>query len=110
MLKQAVQQAAAREEARRTLRYVEPLSDARTPLADCFSILLRLCGPSETDQHTFDRFLHHRILIFKQRKQGVDGLLRPEARERLRGIPPYEPVFILERFDQRTDSAGIADL
>ena len=25
---------------RRTLRYVEPLSDARTPLADFFSILL----------------------------------------------------------------------
>ena len=33
--------AAASEEARRTLRYVEPLSDARTPLADFFSILLR---------------------------------------------------------------------
>ena len=28
------------EEARRTLRYVEPLSDARTPLEDFFSILL----------------------------------------------------------------------
>ena len=32
--------AAASEEARRTLRYVEPLSDARTPLGDFFSILL----------------------------------------------------------------------
>ena len=32
--------AAANEGARRTLRYVEPLSDARTPLADFFSILL----------------------------------------------------------------------
>ena len=32
--------AAASEEARRTLRYIEPLSDARTPLADFFSILL----------------------------------------------------------------------
>jgi len=32
--------AAASEEARRTLRYVEPLSDARTPLAGFFSILL----------------------------------------------------------------------
>ena len=31
---------AASEEARRTLRYVEPLSEARTPLADFFSILL----------------------------------------------------------------------
>jgi hypothetical protein len=28
------------EEARRTLRYVEPLSDTRTPLEDFFSILL----------------------------------------------------------------------
>ena len=33
--------AAASEEARRTLRYVEHLSDARTMLADFFSILLR---------------------------------------------------------------------
>ena len=32
--------AAASEEARRTLRYVEPLSEARTLLADFFSILL----------------------------------------------------------------------
>jgi hypothetical protein len=32
--------AAVSEEARRTLRYVELLSDARTPLADFFSILL----------------------------------------------------------------------
>jgi hypothetical protein len=33
---------AASEEARRTLRYVEPLSDARTKLADFFRILLGL--------------------------------------------------------------------
>ena len=32
--------AAASEGASRTLRYVEPLSDARTPLADFFSIQL----------------------------------------------------------------------
>jgi hypothetical protein len=38
--KKAFSKAAASEEARRTLRYVEPLSDARTPLADFFSILL----------------------------------------------------------------------
>ena len=36
--------AAASEEARRTLQYVEPLSDARTPLEDFFSILLELFG------------------------------------------------------------------
>jgi hypothetical protein len=40
MLKRLSSKAAASEEARRTLRYVEPLSDERTPLADFFSILL----------------------------------------------------------------------
>ncbi len=30
------------EDVRRTLRYVEPLSDTRTPLADFFSILLKM--------------------------------------------------------------------
>ena len=40
MLKRPSSKAATSEEARRTLRYVEPLSDARTPLADFFSILL----------------------------------------------------------------------
>ena len=40
----AVSEAAASKEARRTLRYVEPLSDARTKLADFFSILLAAEG------------------------------------------------------------------
>ena len=44
--KRPFSKAAASEEARRTLRYVEPLSDARTPLADFFSILLS--GRSES--------------------------------------------------------------
>jgi len=39
MLKKTVQQGPASEEVRRTRRYVEPRSDARTPLADFFSIL-----------------------------------------------------------------------
>jgi hypothetical protein len=38
--KRPFSKAAASEEVRRTLRYVEPLSDARTPLGDFFSILL----------------------------------------------------------------------
>ena len=42
--------AAASEEARRTLRYVEPLSDARTPLADFFSILLERSDVQERGQ------------------------------------------------------------
>jgi hypothetical protein len=40
MLKKLSSKAAASEEARRTLRYVEPLNDARTKLADFFSILI----------------------------------------------------------------------
>jgi hypothetical protein len=51
MLKKAVSKAAASEDARRTLRYVELLSEARTPLADFFSILLKnhrpLCAVAE---------------------------------------------------------------
>jgi len=41
MLKRLSSKAATSEEARRTLRYVEPLIDVRTPLADFFSIPLR---------------------------------------------------------------------
>jgi hypothetical protein len=44
MLKKAVSKTAASEEARRTFRYVEPLSAARTPLTDFFSILLMRGG------------------------------------------------------------------
>jgi hypothetical protein len=40
MLKKAVQQGRSEQRGEATLRYVEPLSDARTPLADFFSILL----------------------------------------------------------------------
>ena len=41
LFRKAVSKAAASEEANRySLSYVEPLSDARTPLADFFSILL----------------------------------------------------------------------
>ena len=40
MLKKAVQQGRSEPRARRMLRYVEPLSDTRTPLADFFNILL----------------------------------------------------------------------
>ena len=39
MLKKTVSKAAASEEARRTLRYVESLSDVRTKLAGFFSVL-----------------------------------------------------------------------
>jgi hypothetical protein len=49
--KRLFSKAAASEEARRTLRYVEPLSDARTPLADFFSILL---GTGRRRQLHFD--------------------------------------------------------
>ena len=64
MLKKAVSKAAASEEARRTLRYVEPLNDARTKLAGFFSILLRafLPGPQTSSRnhpiHTLNSFQH----------------------------------------------------
>jgi hypothetical protein len=41
MLKRPFSEAAVSEEARYTLGYVEPLSDARTKLVDFFSILTR---------------------------------------------------------------------
>ena len=40
VLKKVISKAAVSEEGRRTLRYVEPLSEARTKLAAFFSILL----------------------------------------------------------------------
>src|SRR4249920_1567780 len=40
--KSSSSKAAASEEARRTLRYVEPLSDVRTKLEGFFSILLKI--------------------------------------------------------------------
>ncbi len=59
MLKKAASKAAASEEARRTLRYVEPLNDARTPLVDFFSILpvekVRACVWMRMDGHGDDR-------------------------------------------------------
>ena len=41
MLKRPSSKTAASKEARRTLRYVKPMSAARTKLADFFSILLQ---------------------------------------------------------------------
>ena len=43
-LKRPPSKAAASEEMRRTLRYVESLSDARTPLTDFFNSLLEEAG------------------------------------------------------------------
>jgi hypothetical protein len=42
MLKKAGQQGRSERRGEASLRYVEPLSDARTPLADFFSILLNI--------------------------------------------------------------------
>jgi hypothetical protein len=52
--KRPFSKAAASEVARRTLRYVEPLSDARTMLADFFNILLRAC-PTEPTCSGYER-------------------------------------------------------
>jgi len=44
MLKMAVQRGRSEQRGEATLRYVEPLSDARTMLADFFSILLEVAA------------------------------------------------------------------
>jgi hypothetical protein len=44
MLKRPASKAAANEEPRRTLQYVEPLSETRTKLAGFFSILMVVRG------------------------------------------------------------------
>ena len=55
--------AAASEEARRTLRYVEPLSDARTKLADFFSILL-VRHLLVIQPHMVSQFMDYRVADF----------------------------------------------
>jgi hypothetical protein len=57
--------AAASGEARRTLRYVEPLREVRTPLADFFSILLGIGSGSR--QACLLRKAQHEV-------HGLDGL------------------------------------
>ena len=59
----ASRKAAASEKARHTLRYVESLSDVRTPLADFFSLLLRLYGSFFREQ---DRIFHSRLTILQR--------------------------------------------
>src|SRR5438094_1872765 len=85
--------AAASEEARRTLRYVEPLSDGRTPLADFFSILLRGGGlflPLREDPLHPHPYHHIRIL-----HQWLDRIAAPVIADRLerrRGRQPGKPI------------------
>src|SRR6185295_9346913 len=64
--KRSPSKASASEETRRTLRYVESLSDARTKLADVFSILL---------EHPFDGTTGGRI----QFSRDSSGLVRQPA-------------------------------
>ena len=57
------------EEAKRTRRYVEPLSDARTPLADCFNALL----------------------VETQRRDRSAGRMRHREHRKSPAIPPCNP-------------------
>jgi hypothetical protein len=52
--KRPFSKAAASKEARRTLRYVEPLREARTMLAGFFSILLKVSAGTRKGIHEFD--------------------------------------------------------
>ncbi len=78
--KRPFSKAAASEEARRTLRYVEPLSDARTPLADFFSILL---GTGRRRQLHFDARV---VLIDVFVEVGFDDAVVVDAESLTEGI------------------------
>ena len=56
--------------------------------------------PSETRQHTFHGFLDHRIFIFQEGEQGINGLFCAQPGQRLGRIAPDEPVLVPERFNQ----------
>jgi Putative membrane protein insertion efficiency factor len=72
--KRSFSKAAASEVARRTLRYVEPLSDARTPLADFFNILLGAC-PTEPTCFGYERAVISRYGVVRGRKLVICRLL-----------------------------------
>ncbi len=71
--------AAASEEARRTLRYVERLSDARTLLADFFSILLEQKSRDHSDE---DRSSYPYMLL-----KHVEGSGSRQGLSKLQGLP-----------------------
>ena len=60
--------AAASEEVRRTLQYVEPLSEARTTLADFFSVLLKT-------EHLKGTGEHMRKVLRLSRTMGIVGMV-----------------------------------
>jgi hypothetical protein len=86
--------AAASEEARHTRRYVEPLNDARTPLADFFSILLMItatCFPWRSAVLILPHFQRrlkdeHRVIdqITFGVREGLAGQQMPFDRRRSR--------------------------
>jgi hypothetical protein len=62
--------AAVSEEARHTFRYVEPLSDTRTPLADFFSILLE----TKTVDGIVESSNYPAALVIARARSGVNVL------------------------------------
>src|SRR5436190_13173651 len=66
--------AAASEEARRTLRYVESLSDARTLLADFFSILLHTRLPITQRQVELNQAIRPHSML-AQHRIAEDGMV-----------------------------------
>ena len=83
--------AAASEEARRTLRYVEPLSAARTPLADFFSILLEHAGAGAEEIS---------LIVMDVRMPEIDGI---EACRRIKAVEAlYDiPIIIMTARSQQ---------
>ena len=91
--KSSSSKAAASEEARRTLRYVEPLSDARTKLAGFFSILLKqrllLLKPFDLTHQLLHSILKTDVVEPKQ-VQAIQELLSLNLRPLQRSFQPLQ--------------------
>ena len=96
-LKRPSRKAAASEEARRTLRYVEPLSDASTPLEDSFSILLGRAIHHERPLYQFavtlSALVYRCVPLLENRQAGTRAdPIRAGLEHRERRLPIPDPA------------------
>ncbi len=89
--------AVASEGARRTLRYVEPLGDARTPLEDSFSILLGRAIHHERPLYQFavtlSALVYRCVPLLENRQAGTRAdPIRAGLEHRERRLPIPDPA------------------
>src|SRR5512139_3585228 len=87
--------AAASEEARRTLRYVESLSDARRPLADFFGILLKACAIMRGVRIIPQQALYRR---YRNPRRSFKGTVQPGSMDRQAAQPPNKDGLLGESY------------